>query len=207
MTDLLPRFSTANERFLRALRTAAELHAGQARKSTDIPYLSHLMGTCAIALDHGATEDEAIAALLHDVLEDVDGPRAKERVAEFGPEVLRIVKACSDTEIRPKPAWEVRKRAYVAKLPSEDASILLVSAADKLHNARAILSDLRANGPSVWSRFNAGMHGQLWYYRALVTAYRRAKSHPQALVDELDQVVTAIEAIAQAPLSAEETGS
>lgn len=207
MTDPLPRFSTANERFLRAFRTAAELHANQARKSTDIPYLSHLLGTCAIALDHGATEDEAIAALLHDVLEDVDGPRAHERVAEFGPEVLRIVKACSDTEDRPKPLWEQRKQAYVAKLPSEDASILLVSASDKLHNARAILSDLRTSGPSVWSRFNTGMHGQLWYYRALVTAYRRAPAHPRALVEELDGVVTAIEALSLAPLPTEQTDS
>jgi (p)ppGpp synthase/HD superfamily hydrolase len=183
-----------SERFDLALATASSLHRDQTREGTDIPYVSHLLGTCSIALEYGANEEQAIAALLHDVLEDVEPiERAREEVAAFGPVVLRIVQACTDTDRRPKPPWRERKEQYVAGLPHEDAAALLVSASDKLHNARAILRDLRTGGQAVWNRFNAGREGQLWYYAALVTAFRSNPEHEPALIDELDRTVREIE--------------
>ena len=138
-----PRFDSGSERFLEALRVAATLHAARARKKTDMPDVGHLLGTCSIAMEFGAIEDQAIAALLHDIIEDVEPvEKARAAVAAFGPEVLRIVEACTDVDTLPKPPWHERKEAYLAHLPGADAAILLVSASDKLHNARAIVTDL-----------------------------------------------------------------
>ena len=186
-----------SERLIEALGVAARLHAGQRRKGSEIPYLSHLLGTCAIALDYGANEDEAIAALLHDAIEDVQ-PTAKARaaVAEFGPEVLRIVEGCTDSDTHPKPPWLERKRAYIAEVAGRDAAILLVSAADKLHNSRSIVSDLRRFGAGTWDRFTGGRDGSLWYYRELVDAYRANPAHQPDLIAELDRTVTEMEALA-----------
>lgn len=178
------------ERFLVALRVAAQLHAAQTRKGTSIPYVSHLLGTCAIALEHGADEDEAIAALLHDSIEDVEPTdQVRATVAWFGPRVLAIVEGCTDADDHPKPPWRERKEAYLRHLASADASTALVSAADKLHNARTIAADLRAVGDAVWTRFNVSRSETLWYYRALVDAYRANGQAPAALVDELDRAV------------------
>jgi GTP pyrophosphokinase len=128
---------------LDALQVAARLHATQARKGTDIPYLSHLLGTCSIAMEFGADEDQAIAALLHDAIEDVEPVElARAEVGRFGPEVLRIVEACTDSDAHPKPPWRDRKEAYLAHLHGADAPILLVSAS-QLHNARTIVTDPR----------------------------------------------------------------
>ena len=186
-----------SERLIDALGVAARLHAGQRRKGSDIPYLSHLLGTCGIALDYGAGEDEAIAALLHDVIEDVQ-PTADARaaVAAFGPEVLRIVEGCTDSDTHPKPPWRERKEAYVARVADDDAPILLVSAADKLHNSRSIVSDLRRFGAATWDRFTGGRDGSLWYYRALVDAFRANPAHLPELVDELDRTVSEMESLA-----------
>lgn len=184
-------------RLIQALGVAARLHAGQRRKGTDIPYLSHLLGACSISLDYGANEDEAIAALLHDAIEDVEPVEdARRAVAAFGAEVLRIVEACTDTDQHPKPPWRVRKEAYVAHVAEADASVLLVSAADKLHNARSVVADLRTFGPALWDRFTGGRDGSLWYYRALVGAFRANPAHDGRLVSELDRVVTEMEALA-----------
>jgi (p)ppGpp synthase/HD superfamily hydrolase len=180
-----------SERLIRAMAVAAQIHAVQKKRGTSVPYLSHLLGTCSIALDHGADEDEAIAALLHDAIEDGDPiEAAKATVGSFGPKVLRIVEGCSDSESRPKPPWIERKAAYIARIPEEDRSVLLVSASDKLHNTRAILSDLRVIGDSVWVRFNAPREQTLWYYRSLVTFYRGNPNHHRELVDELDRTVS-----------------
>ena len=188
------------QRFLDAVTAALTMHAAQARKSTTIPYAAHVLGTCSIALDYGANEDEAIAALLHDAIEDIHyEPGAREAVAQFGPEVLRIVEGCTDATTSPKPPWRSRKERYVAHLHEADRSILLVSAADKLHNARAILADVRRSGEEVWGRFNAGKEGQLWYYRALVDAFRANPAHDAQLVDELDRTVSKIERLATSP--------
>ncbi|HEY8178632.1 MAG TPA: HD domain-containing protein [Candidatus Limnocylindria bacterium] len=186
-----------SERLIDALGVAARLHAGQRRKGSDIPYLSHLLGTCGIALDYGAGEDEAIAALLHDVIEDVQ-PTADARaaVAAFGPEVLRIVEGCTDSDTHPKPPWRERKEAYVARVADDDAPILLVSAADKLHNSRSIVSDLRRFGTATWDRFTGRRDGSLWYYRALVDAFRANPAHLPELVDELDRTVSEMESLA-----------
>lgn len=185
-------------RLIPALETAARLHATQSRKGTRIPYLAHLLGTCAIALEYGANEDEAIAALLHDAIEDVTPTRdAREAVAAFGPEVLRIVKACTDTDQHPKPPWRPRKEAYLRELAAADASVLLVSAADKLHNARSVVADLRTIGPAIWERFTPPREESLWYYRALVDAFRANTANRPALIDELDRTVTDMERLAE----------
>jgi (p)ppGpp synthase/HD superfamily hydrolase len=179
------------ERFDRALTVAAGLHRDQLRKGTTVPYVSHLLGACSIALEFGANEDQAIAALLHDVIEDVEPTRAFAAVAEFGPEVLRLVEACTDA-MSPKPPWRPRKEAYIARLAREDGAALLVSASDKLHNARAIVADLHRHGPSLWARFNPESD-QLWYYRSLVSAFRSNSAHDTALISELDRTVTEME--------------
>jgi (p)ppGpp synthase/HD superfamily hydrolase len=185
------------ERFRRALVVADELHAGQTRKGTDTPYVSHLLGTCSIALEFGADEDEAIAALLHDAIEDTEPPElGRQEVAAFGERVLAIVEACTDTDVRPKPPWHERKMRYIEHLKIADRSALLVSASDKLHNARSIVTDLHRVGPDVFDRFTAGGEGVLWYYPALCDAFRENPAHDPALVDELERVVTEMERLA-----------
>jgi len=145
---LPPGRALYSERFVEALQAAARMHRAQDRKGTTVPYVSHLLGTCAIALEYGASEDQAIAALLHDAIEDVEPTEdARATVATFGAEVLRIVEACTDADTHPKPPWRARKEAYIARLATEDGAVLLVSASDKLHNARAIVGDLHRHGP------------------------------------------------------------
>jgi (p)ppGpp synthase/HD superfamily hydrolase len=187
-----------SSRLIDALGVAARLHAMQRRKGSEIPYLGHLLGTCSIALDYGADEDEAIAALLHDAIEDVQPTEdARAAVAAFGGRVLHIVEGCTDSDQHPKPPWRARKQAYVDHLAEADASVLLVSSADKLHNARSVVADLRQSGQSTWDRFNGGRDGSLWYYRALVRAFRANRAHDVALVDELDRSVSEMERLAQ----------
>lgn len=183
------------ERYAEALQLAWRLHARQVRKGTAIPYVSHLIAVSGIALEHGADEDEAIAALLHDAVEDAGGLPTLSMIRErFGATVADIVEGCTDAYVEPKPPWRARKEAYLAHLDHATASVRLVSASDKLHNARTILADLRVHGPALWVRFTAGRDGSLWYYRALVLAF---EAHGRtALVDELDRTVGAIEALA-----------
>lgn len=186
-------------RFSEALVGAADLHGRQARKGTEIPYVAHLLGVASIAMHHGADEEQAIAALLHDAIEDAPddlGAAWVRRWIEFrfGTRVLGIVEGCTDTDEVPKPAWRVRKETYVAHLAGAHPDVLLVSASDKLHNAGAVLSDLRDIGDRVWERFNAdaGKTGTIGYYRGLVTAYQATGQHKR-LVKELGAVVTEIE--------------
>jgi GTP pyrophosphokinase len=187
-----------SERIIAALVAAAQIHGTQVRKGTSIPYLSHLLGTCAIALDYGANEDEAIAALLHDAIEDGQPTEtARATVWGFGEEVGRIIEGCTDADTHPKPPWRERKEAYLSRLSSEDRSILLVSASDKLHNARSIVRDLRVVGEDLWERFNAPKDQTLWYYRSLVAGYRGNPAHTPALIDELDRTVTEMETLAR----------
>lgn len=169
------------------------MHAGQRRKGTRIPYVSHPLAVASIALEHGASEDEAIAALLHDAIEDSRQPRRTkaEIRRRFGAAVAEIVEGCSDSETQPKPPWRERKDRYLAHLRQASPSIRLVSASDKLHNARAILGDYREVGEALWDRFTAKKDGTLWYYRALADTFRQ--TGPRRLARELDGVVTAIE--------------
>jgi (p)ppGpp synthase/HD superfamily hydrolase len=182
-------------RFLRAFLFAAEKHKGQTRKASTIPYIAHLMGVASLVLEAGGDEDLAIAALLHDVVEDCGGvPMRKEVRRRFGKRVAAIVDGCTDADTDPKPPWRERKEQYLRHLKTADADTRLVSAADKLNNVRSILSDYRAVGESVWSRFKGGREGTLWYYRTLLEIFLR---HPQnritrdfeLAVAELDSLV------------------
>ena len=165
-------------RFNRAFLFAAEKHSRQTRKASTIPYIAHLMGVASLVLEAGGDEDLAIAALLHDVVEDCGGaPMLKEVRRRFGNRVAEVVDGCTDTYEVPKPPWRERKESYLRRLKKESADTRLVSAADKLNNVRSILSDYRAVGESVWSRFNGGREGTLWYYRTLRDEFlRRDKS-------------------------------
>ncbi len=184
-----------SKRFTEALTYATRLHATQTRKGSGIPYIAHLLGAASIALEYGANEDEAIAALLHDAIEDQGGAATREEIRRlFGDAVTEIVDGCTDAETIPKPPWRQRKEAYIAGIRAASPSVLLVSAADKLHNARSLLKDYRAGGECLWERFKGGKEGTLWYYRSLVEAFRSAGSTP--LVEELDRVVSELEMLA-----------
>ena len=149
-------------RFEDALVYATQIHAHQHRKGTGIPYVSHLMAVASLVLEHGGTETEAIGALLHDAAEDAGGSGRTEDIRlRFGPDVAAIVEGCSDTDVTPKPPWKERKIAYIEHIAAASDSVRLVSAADKLHNARAILKDYRELGESLWDRFNGGKEGTL----------------------------------------------
>lgn len=167
-------------KIVEAIEYAAAIHVGY-RKGTDIPVMSHLLAVLAIVLEHGGDEDEAVAAVLHDAGEDAGGQaRIDDIRAKFGDRVADIVLGCSDTLVEPKPAWRSRKEAYIAHLPEVDPSALLVSAADKLHNLRAIEQDYRQLGDDLWTRFKGGKEGTLWYYLELAHIYYRRMPGPLA---------------------------
>lgn len=192
-------------RFLRALEFAAEKHRGQARKASTIPYIAHLMGVASLVLEAGGNEDLAIAALLHDVVEDCGGaPTLKEVRRRFGGEVARIVDGCTDSYVTPKPEWRIRKVNYIERLKKEDADTRLVSAADKLNNVRSILSDYRALGESVWSRFNGGRDGTLWYYRTLRDEFLR--DQPNRITRDFDLAVRELESLVEASPASQRRG-
>lgn len=180
-----------SNRFTEALTYATELHANQTRKGSGVPYIAHLLGVASIALEYGANEDEAIAALLHDAIEDQGGAATREEIRRRGVMVTAIVDGCTDAETLPKPPWRQRKEAYIAHIPTASPSELLVSSADKLYNARSILNDYRLLGEAVWERFKGGKEGTLWYYRSLVEAFRKTGSTP--LIEELERVVLELE--------------
>jgi len=181
-----------------ALTFAREAHATQRRKGTEIPYLAHLLAVAALVLEDGGDEQEAIAALLHDTIEDGGGEDMRQRIrGRFDGRVAAIVDACTDTDKDPKPPWRERKQDYLRHLRHEElpAGTLRVSLADKLHNLRAILTDLREVGGDLWQRFNTGRAAdQLWYYRELADIFLFA--HPSAHADELDRLVGEVAALA-----------
>lgn len=184
-----------SERFTAALVYATQLHANQVRKGSGVPYISHLLGVTSIALEYGANEDEAIAALLHDAVEDQGGAATREEIRRrFGDKVTEIVDGCIDADAIPKPPWRKRKEAYIAHILTASSSVLLVSVADKLYNARSILKDYRVLGESLWERFHGGREGTLWYYRTLVDTFK--KTRDDAIVAELERVVSEVETLA-----------
>lgn len=184
------------EKFESALLYATQLHRYQERKGSGLPYVTHLLAVASIVGENGGTEDEVIAALLHDAPEDMGGEARLEDIRRrYGDAVAGIVKGCTDTYEDPKPEWRPRKEDYVAHVARAPSSVRLVSAADKLHNARSILADLRTLGEGLWERFTGGKDGTLWYYRALVEAYRKTGNNN--LIEELDRVVQEIEALAR----------
>lgn len=185
-----------SDRFTNAIKLAAELHSDQLRKGTNIPYISHLLGVTSLVLEHGGNEDEAIAAMLHDAVEDQGGEKTLALInTQFGSNVANIVRGCTDSYETPKPPWRDRKEKYINHLTTASPSVLLVSNADKLHNARAILNDLRVCGESLWQRFNGGREGTLWYYKSLASTFKELNNG--ALAGELNRVVNEIEHISQ----------
>lgn len=171
-----------------AFRYAHDLHRLQLRKGTSIPYISHLMSVASLVIEHGGTEDQAIGALLHDAAEDQGGQDTLDEIRRrFGTAVADIVYDCTDSWDEPKPAWRRRKELYLAKLPQKAPQSLLVSLADKTHNAEAILFDYRAQGDGLWDRFNGGAQGTRWYYQSLASIYRDVM--PGRLSDRLERAV------------------
>ncbi|BAZ81373.1 HD domain-containing protein [Sphaerospermopsis kisseleviana CS-549] len=186
------------ERFTQALTYTHQLHATQIRKGSGVPYISHLLGVASIALEYGANEEEAIAALLHDAIEDQGGVAIRAEIRHrFGDNVTAIVDGCTDADTNPKPPWKERKEKYLAHIPTASPSVLLVSCADKIYNARSILKDYRLMGDAVWERFKAGKEGTLWYYRALVDAFKKTYKNTKIipLVEELERVVIELETL------------
>jgi len=186
-------------RFEDALVFAAQLHREQRRKGSDVPYVSHLLAVSSLVIEHDGDEDQAIAALLHDAIEDQGGPPTRDKILRrFGERVTRIVEGCTDSQADPKPPWRPRKEAFIAGISGKSPSVQLVCAADKLHNARCILNDYRnvKVGEKVWERFRGGggREGTLWYYREMANALFQSGRSP--LVDELERVVAEIERLA-----------
>src|SRR6202142_2849351 len=180
-------------RLQHAFRYAAEKHDGQTRKQTAVPYLSHLIAVASLVLEAGGDEDMAIAALLHDVVEDCGGmPRLRGVRKMFGARVARIVEGCTDSFTEPKPDWIERKKGYLEEVKHADDETRLVSASDKLHNVRTILADYRKDGDAIWSRFNGKKEGTLWYYRALSDEYARK---PNRITRELTLAVLDLESL------------
>lgn len=189
-----------SDRFVAALAYACQLHQAQTRKISQTPYVGHLLAVAALVLEHGGDEDEAIAALLHDSVEDQGGADTRAEIAQwFGERVARIVDAASDADELPKPPWKERKLAHVARLLAADHSTRLVLAADKLHNVRSLARDLRAHGAAVWESFSGGREGTLWYYRAMRDALAADWRHP--LLGELDDALAELVALAGQPAS------
>lgn len=185
-----------SERFTRAADYARTLHI-ERRKGTGIPYMAHLMGVASLVMGESGnvnfpvTEDMVIAALLHDAVEDHGGKvRLDDVEHNFGANVARMVAGLSDSSAadeKAKDPWEERKRNYVQRLGREPADVQLISAADKLYNARAILDDYRQIGPRVWERFKRRRDDQLWYFDALLAVFTAAGRN--RIVDELERVV------------------
>jgi (p)ppGpp synthase/HD superfamily hydrolase len=174
-------------RFDQALLLAADLHRQQVRKESGVPYVAHLLAVASLAREFGADEDQAIAALLHDSVEDQGGLPTAARIREqFGQRVHDLVMSLTDAIVEPKPPWRPRKEQYLAHLAHAPADVLLVSACDKIHNARSIVADHRTHGPALWQRFSGGRDGTQWYYRELAAIFsKRGPRGPAALLGEL----------------------
>jgi (p)ppGpp synthase/HD superfamily hydrolase len=185
----MPEFPRIEE----ALRFALELHRGQTRRGTLIPYAFHLLAVASLVAEAGGDEAQIIAALLHDAIEDAGGaPTRREIRDRFGEDVVQLVESCTDTDQDPKPPWRERKEAFLDRLSRENDRALLIVAADKLHNVRSTIYDLRVSGERIWSRFNGGEEGTLWYFGEIVRTLRRVWDHPL-----LEEVALAVETLNQ----------
>ncbi len=192
MSDRPARYSP---RLDDALAFAADAFRHRVRKGTEVPYLTHLLQVMVHVAEHGGDEDQLIAALLHDWIEDIPGADRAVLEARFGPRVADFVVALSDCFGHPKPPWEERKRDYIAKLATEPPELKLISAADKLHNARSMVRDLNAIGDTLWGRFTGNREQTLWYYREVLAALETGWSHP--LLDELRDEVARLHDVAE----------
>jgi len=182
-----------------ALKLAADAFAVRERKGSGVPYLTHLLAVATIVMEHGGDEDQIAAAVLHDYLEDIPGASESDLRERFGPRVAGIVRALSDaTDAQNKAPWKPRKLAYLAHLRDEPHDVKLVSAADKLHNARSIALDHLRMGDRIFDRFTGSREETLWYYREVVIALGHGFSHP--LVDEVRSAVQELHRLAGVPL-------
>ena len=181
-----------SNRFEQALVYAAQVHENQVRKGSDIPYVSHLLSVAALVLEDGGDEDEAIAGLLHDAVEERGSLEIREAIlVQFGERVASIVDACTESCTIPKPPWRDRKLRYIEQMRHASPSVLRVSMADKLHNARSILADRDREGEAVWDKFKGGKAGTLWFYRSLLEIYRLGGSN--FLLSEIERTVDRLE--------------
>jgi (p)ppGpp synthase/HD superfamily hydrolase len=189
------------EKFHEALTYAAEKHHRQTRKGGDIPYVGHLLSVAGLVIEAGGTETQAIAALLHDAAEDQGGEETLAEIRErFGADVDRIVAECSDTFEDPKPPWRERKTSYIEHLKDASNDVILVSLADKVDNARAILRDFRGSGSELWQRFSVkNPRDHLWYYGSLLDVYKEKTD--SWLVGELGTTLDALTKLVNADAS------
>jgi (p)ppGpp synthase/HD superfamily hydrolase len=187
-------------RFEEALVYTTRLHATQLRKGTNIPYISHLLSVAALVIEDGGDEEQAIAALLHDAIEDCGGDKIRQEIQQkFGERVASIVEGCTDSDVIPKPPWRERKEKYIQHFRSASTEVHRVSLADKLHNARSILFDWYRIGETVWTRFKGGKEGTLWYYHSLIAAAKEA-GDCLFLTEELERVIQQLESVSRAEL-------
>jgi len=188
-----------SDRYLTAFTKAFTLHGEQLRKASQTPYISHLLSVSALVLENGGSEDQAIAALLHDAVEDAGGMATLNEIREeFGDYVAELVDGCTDSYTQPKDDWKPRKVAYLEKLKNASDDVVLISLADKVHNARSILRDLHLSGNSTWDKFKGKKAGTLWYYNELAKIFENApyptlKNELRNLVDEIDTLANLME--------------
>lgn len=191
-----------DEQFAEAIRYAWQLHRYQKRKMGGIPFFAHLMGVASLVLDYGGSQQEAIAALLHDAVEDQGGLATLEEIRQrFGEGIAAIVEGCTDSFQQPKPPWQERKERFLARLAGASDSVRLVCAADKIHNLRSLIREYRTRGEAVWSVFRGGRAGTLWYYRSVVEVLRQGRDLPilQELADVWTQLQTLVSDSTQQP--------
>lgn len=181
-------------RFEQALVYAHQLHAQQVRKGSGVPYISHLLSVAALVLEDGGDEDQAIAALLHDAIEDQGGDATRQEIRRlFGENVTKIVEGCTESDTIPKPPWRERKLAMMERLRDAPPQVRRVALADKLHNARSILADWYRHGDAIWQRFKGGKEGTLWYFRSIIAVQKEADC--SFLAQELERVVKQLEVL------------
>ena len=189
-----------SERFEAALVYAYQLHRHQTRKVNRTPYIAHLLSVTALVLEDGGNEDEAIAALLHDAVEDQGGQATREEIKQrFGETVVAIVDGCTESDTIPKPPWRDRKQRYLEQLRRGSPSVRRVALADKLHNARTIVLDYRQQGENLWSAFTSGKDGLMWFYHSLLELYQ--PTDPSPMVGELRRVVEELEQLVEQPMN------
>jgi len=186
-----------SQRVVEAFSLMYELHRKQARKGSRVPYITHLIGAASIVGAYGGDENQFIAALLHDAVEDQGGIETLDRIrTRFGDDVADLVNACSDAYGEPKPRWKDRKKRFLESLKNADARVKLIVAADKLYNVREVTSQLRARGPRVWRIFKAGRDSSLWLQAATVKALgHNGWRHP--VYDELAEAVEKLHHLAE----------
>jgi (p)ppGpp synthase/HD superfamily hydrolase len=186
-----PTLTPLTAQFEAALLYATKLHAGQRRKDPRVPYIAHLLSVAALVLEDGGNEEEAIAALLHDAIEDQGGLKTRNEIQrQFGDRIVAIVESCTESETFPKPPWLERKQRYIEQLRQASCSARRVSLADKLHNARSLLASLHQEGDRIWQHFHGGKAQTLWFYDALLQVYRSTGA--DFMTEEFARVITEI---------------